>query len=199
MIGIVNYGMGNVGSIKNMLKKIGHASEICGNPKELGAYDKLVLPGVGAFDNAMAKLHAGGFSEKIVEFAASGKPILGICLGMQLLANSSEEGQLDGLGLVTGQVMKFNLGDEFKIPHMGWNTVRAFGDNPLLAKLEINKFYFVHSYHFAADNEQNAIGKTNYGLDFNCMVRKGNVYGAQFHPEKSHKYGMQLFKNFAAL
>jgi glutamine amidotransferase len=201
MIGIIDYGMGNVGSIVNMLKKIGAKGETCSNPTKLQQYEKLILPGVGAFDNAMKKLNELNFSEAIKEYAQTGKPLLGICLGMQLLADGSEEGELPGLGLIPGQVLKFQHTD-LAIPHMGWNTVTYKSSEPLFQhfqEFEESRFYFVHSYFFKCDKEENIMTTTHYGHDFTSGVKTKNVFGAQFHPEKSHLFGIQMFKNFVNL
>ena len=197
MIGVVSYGVGNIGSILNMLKKLDAEAKLVTKPDDLLDVDQLILPGVGAFDNAMIKLSDLGLDVAIVEKARDKScTILGICLGMQLLANCSEEGDLPGLGLIPAIVNKFNLDTSLKIPHMGWNTVEFKHNNPLLKNLEVNKFYFVHSYHVVTNKDEHAVGTTLYDKPFTSMVRNENVFGAQFHPEKSHRYGMQLFRNF---
>ncbi|MCR9155256.1 MAG: imidazole glycerol phosphate synthase subunit HisH [Bacteroidetes bacterium] len=198
MISVVDYGMGNIGSIKNMLKKIGEDSQLIDKPDNLNPSNSIILPGVGAFDNAMRRLNDSGFSEKLQELASNGTPLLGICLGMQLLGNASEEGELDGLKLIPGKTCKFMLEGDFKIPHMGWNKV-INSNTGLFENLEESKFYFVHSYHFVPEKEEYILGETNYGRKFVSSINKGNVFGAQFHPEKSHKYGMQLLKNYCAI
>lgn len=198
MISVVDYGMGNIGSIKNMLKKIGEDSQLIDKPDNLNPSNSIILPGVGAFDNAMRRLNDSGFSEKLQELASNGTPLLGICLGMQLLGNESEEGELDGLKLIPGKTCKFMLEGDFKIPHMGWNKV-INSNAGLFKDLEESKFYFVHSYHFVPEKEDYILGETDYGRKFVSSINKGNVFGAQFHPEKSHKYGMQLLKNYCAI
>jgi glutamine amidotransferase len=201
-ITIIDYGMGNLGSIQNMLKKIGVVSVITSDPEIIKESEKLILPGVGSFDQAMFNLNQLGLITIIQNKAASGTPILGICLGMQLLANSSEEGELQGLGLVPGKVIKFHLPATYKIPHMGWNLVDCKSLHPLYEGFEILeevRFYFVHSYHFVCVDEHDVSGTTNYGSNFISSVQKGNVYGVQFHPEKSHQFGQLLLKNFAAV
>lgn len=198
MISVVDYGMGNIGSIKNMLKKIGVDSKLIDKPEQLDPSKSIILPGVGAFDNAMRRLNDLGFSARLQELAAGGTPLLGICLGMQLLGNGSEEGNLDGLKLIPGKTQKFVLEADFKIPHMGWNKVMN-SNTGLFHELEDSKFYFVHSYHFVPEKEAYILGETNYGVKFVSSIKKDKVYGAQFHPEKSHKYGMQLLKNFCAI
>lgn len=198
MIQIIDYGMGNIGSIANMLKKIGEECRLVKNPRELNEGEKIILPGVGAFDNAMRRLNEFGFSQAIVQQIHWGTPLLGICLGMQLLGTKSSEGQLPGLNLIPGNIIRFEREAGFKIPHMGWNKVH-FKQSSLYEGLEGNKFYFVHSYHFVPEKEEYILGETNYGIKFVSSINNANVYGVQFHPEKSHKYGMQLLKNFCAI
>ena len=188
MIGIVNYGCGNFGSIQNMLDYIGFDSEIVTIPDHLSRYNVLFLPGVGSFDTAMKSLHDGGWINQIYEYVRSGKKLIGICLGMQLLATISEEGELPGLNFIPGIVKK--IPDEYISPHMGWNSVKFvkyFED--------LNKFYFVHSYHFVPDDNSHTLGTTVYNFEFVSVVNKDNVFGFQFHPEKSHKFGMKLLKD----
>ena len=199
MIGVIDYGMGNVGSIVNMVKKAGGQSTLLSSPDALSRVDKVILPGVGAFDNAVERLTALGFFPAIREHAAKKKPTLGVCLGMQLLGTGSEEGSLKGLELIPGFSRRFPAEQSLKVPHMGWNRVRAKGDNALLTELQENKFYFVHSYHFVPDREEWAAGITDYGQPFVSMIHRDGVWGTQFHPEKSHRYGLQLFTNFLAL
>lgn len=197
MITIVDYGMGNLGSITNMLSKIGVESKQISNPAELVQAESIILPGVGAFDNAMEKLNKLGFSSVIIEAANKGIPILGICLGMQLLATNSEEGKLQGLNLIPGKVLKFNVGS-LKVPHMGWNVVKP-KHHKLYQNIKENRFYFVHSYFYQPENMEHAAGITDYGQQFVSSVARDNVFGAQFHPEKSHKFGMQFLTNFSSM
>lgn len=202
MITIVNYGMGNLGSIQNMFKYLGIPSQISSSENEIMNADKLLLPGVGAFDAAMGKLNSSGLREVLNYKALEKKtPILGICLGMQLLTNKSEEGKLNGLGWIDAETIKFKFEDlTKKIPHMGWNLVREVNPSLLTASLpEEPRFYFVHSYYVKAHDEKKVLMKTQYGVDFDSVIQQENIYGAQFHPEKSHKYGMKLFQNFANL
>lgn len=203
MITIVDYGMGNLKSIQNMFKRIGADAEITGDKDKIAAAHKLLLPGVGAFDAAMERINESGLRELIDMKALKEKvPILGICLGMQVLTESSEEGVLPGLGWIPGRTVKFNFekDSQLKVPHMGWNQVNVKNDSALLADLPPEpRFYFVHSYHVIADDPQHVLATTEHGIEFTSMVRKDNIYGAQFHPEKSHKYGMKLLENFARL
>src|SRR3989344_2401623 len=200
MIVIIDYKTGNVGSLMNMLKKIGIDSIVSSDPKEIESADKIIFPGVGAFDNGMNNLLASGLIpllEKKVKNQST--PILGVCLGMQLLAKGSEEGVVPGLGWMDGFVKKFHFEDEnLKIPHMGWNTIDIKKVDPIFNEmLKEARFYFVHSYHFVCDEKEKVLATTNYGYDFDSIIRKDNIWGVQFHPEKSHKFGMQLLKNFA--
>jgi glutamine amidotransferase len=203
MITIINYGMGNLGSVQNMFRRIGVESEITGDPAEIARAEKLLLPGVGAFDAAMEKINDSGLREVLDKKVLEEKiPTLGICLGMQLLTKSSDEGILPGLGWLQAKSLKFRFeeGSGLKIPHMGWNRVFVKKESPLIKDLpEEPRFYFVHSYYIACENEEDVLTTTPYGIDFHSIVQRGNVYGAQFHPEKSHKYGMKLLENFARL
>jgi glutamine amidotransferase len=202
MIVIVDYGMGNLGSIANMLKKIGVPAVISSDPAVVEKADKLILPGVGAFDAGMKNLETRGLIPLLNFRVLEQKtPILGVCLGMQLLCKRSEEGQLPGLGWLDAEVVRFKFDSNttnLKIPHMGWNTLAVRQPHPLFADLEAeNRFYFVHSYHVVCADQSNVLAQTNYGFDFASAVVKDNIMGVQFHPEKSHKFGMRLYKNFA--
>lgn len=202
MITIVDYGMGNLGSVQNMLRYIEVESEITADLGRIAAANKILLPGVGAFDAAMQKINDSGLRNVLNKKALEDKvPLLGICLGMQLLTSSSEEGKLAGLGWIPAKTVKFSFDDKaMKVPHMGWNTIKLKKDHPVVAALpDEPKFYFVHSYYVSADNASDVLATTQYGNDFHSMIQKDNIIGAQFHPEKSHKYGMALLKNFAAL
>ncbi len=204
MITIVDYGMGNLGSIQNMLRKMGFESIISSDSQIILQAQKLILPGVGAFDKAMINLQNLDLiiplNQKVLKQST---PILGICLGMQLLAENSEEGVLPGLGWIKANVKRFqsNGWPALKIPHMGWNVVVATAKNNLFSKMPYNemRFYFVHSYYFECQEEGIQIGSTKYGKNFTSAINKKNIWGVQFHPEKSHKFGMQLLKNFALL
>lgn len=201
MIAIVDYGMGNLGSIQNMLRKIGVESVITSDPKEILAADKLILPGVGAFDNGMKNITERKLLEPFNNKVLKEKtPVLGICLGMQLLTNGSEEGSLPGLGWIPARTIRFSNNNGIKVPHMGWNTVKTSNHSKLTENLlKDSRFYFVHSYYVKVENEENSILKTEYGLAFDSAIQKDNIFGVQFHPEKSHKFGMQLLRNYAAI
>lgn len=199
MVGIIDYGLGNLGSIQNMIKAIGEKSVISSMPEELDKCDRYILPGVGAFDAGMSKLNESGLVDYIKSKATNEKrPILGICLGMQLLGRRSEEGNLLGLGLIPFDNIRFRLDDtDLKIPHMGWDIVDIKQDNPLITGLTgTQRYYFVHSYHAKCDSEENVLMTCDYGYEFAASVVKGNIMGVQFHPEKSHDFGMALLRNF---
>lgn len=197
MIIIVDYGMGNLGSISNMLKKIGAKNMISSRQEDIEGADKLILPGVGAFDNAINNIKNMGLWDVLNRAVLKDmKPVLGICLGMQLLSRRSGEGVLGGFGWVEAETVRLN-GAGLKIPHMGWNTIKIERDDGLLRGLDdSSRFYFVHSYHVACKGED-TLARTSYGCDFTSILRKGNVMGVQFHPERSHRFGMQLLKNFS--
>lgn len=200
---IVDYKIGNIGSIINMFKKIGVKAKLSSNKEEILNAKKLILPGVGSFDNGMRHLKESGLIDILNKKVLEDKtPILGICLGMQLLMDSSEEGIEKGLGWIKGEVKKFqfNSSDKLKVPHMGWNLVNPTKKDSLYRDFsDESRFYFVHSYHAVCENEENILATTNYGYKFTSSIYKDNIYGAQFHPEKSHKFGMKLLKNFVEL
>ena len=202
MITIVDYGMGNLGSVFNMFKKIGVASKITSDLEEIKTATKLLLPGVGSFDKAIQRINTSKIKEVLdYKVLKEQTPILGICLGMQLLTNSSEEGIEKGLGYINASAKKFSFQDnKMKIPHMGWNLVHKSTKSKLTdGFIQESRFYFVHSYYVEVENQENSILKTNYGLEFDSAIQHENVYGAQFHPEKSHKYGMKLLENFSKI
>ena len=203
MIVIVNYGMGNFGSVANMLKKIGANYIISSDIDTIRNAEKLILHGVGAFDTAISRIDEMDLREILLDLAFVKKiPILGICLGMQLLMDSSDEGLLPGLGLIKGKSIKFNFDskDKLKIPHMGWNDVILNNSSSITNGYQNDiRFYFIHSYFVKVEDDINSIMKCTYGIDFDAAVQNDNIYGAQFHPEKSHRFGIQFFKNFVEI
>lgn len=199
-VSIIGYGLGNTGSVLNMFKRIGTEARIITTPGEVEVSDRVLLPGIGSFDHGMSRLSELGFDEALKEFAATGKPFLGICLGMQLLLDSSEEGERPGLGLIPGGSRRFDESTGVRIPHMGWSAITPSRSDPLIVGAETgSRFYFVHSYCVVPDRAEDTLATSDYGVQFTSMVRSGNVMGAQFHPEKSHTFGMTVLKNFAAL
>ncbi len=201
MITVVDYGMGNLGSIRNMFKRIGVESEITSDLAVIANAKKILLPGVGKFDAAMKRINSGGLRRILDQKALEEKiPILGICLGMQILTMSSEEGNVDGLGWIDAITKRIPSTGDLKVPHMGWNVVAPTSESCLTNDLpEESRFYFVHSFCVHVERQEDSILKTVYGIEFDSAIRKGNIYGAQFHPEKSHKFGMQLLRNFASI
>ncbi len=203
MLTIIDYGMGNLGSILNMLKRLGFNAEISSQVEVIRNAEKLILPGVGAFDKAMTNLEKCGFipilNERVVEERI---PLLGICLGMQLLTKRSEEGQLNGLGWIDAITVRFDfhLDQKMRVPHMGWNTLTVKQNSCLFKEMhESPRFYFVHSFYVKCKSPKSVLATTNYGIEFASGIIQNNIYGLQFHPEKSHKFGMQVLKNFAEL
>lgn len=201
MIVIVDYGLGNLGSIKNMLKKVGFESIISGDIEDIKKATKLILPGVGSFDQGMTNLTEGNFIDVLNQKVLVEKtPILGICLGMQLFTHGSEEGVLPGLGWVKANTIRFNVEGQnrkFSIPHMGWQFVHAAKDSAIVKEMHDDpKFYFVHSYYVRCTEPRDVLFTSNYMYDFHSGFEVDNIIGVQFHPEKSHKYGMRLLSNF---
>lgn len=200
MIAIVDYGMGNLYSVKNMLKYLGYESIVTEKTEEIEKADKLILPGVGNFGKAMSVINESGLHDILDRKVLEEKtPILGICLGMQLFLEYSEEGECAGLGWIAGDVKHFELsGQEWKVPHMGWDYIKRQGHSKLLENpASDERFYFVHSYYVTCKDRNNAAAITEYGITFDSVVQKENIAGTQFHPEKSHKFGMNILKNFA--
>lgn len=203
MIGIVDYNMGNLASVINAFTKVGADATLESDPEKLHLYDKLILPGVGAFGDAMEHLKENSMDEAVKNFAASNKPLLGICLGMQLLFESSEEfGATQGLGLIPGKVVAFDknkFDHPLKVPHMGWNELFVQKETAIFESMPKDFYlYFVHSYHAVCEDKY-AIGKTHYGYEFVSAVQNGNIYGIQPHPEKSHDNGLKMIENFVKL
>lgn len=201
-ITIIDYGMGNIGSICNMLKYIGAKAIVTSDKLEIERAKKLILPGVGHFDKAMCNIRELDLVQLLKYKALEDKvPILGICLGMQLMCNSSEEGAEPGLSIIDGSVKRFNLASNsnLKVPHMGWNSIKIVKESQFLNGIgDDSRFYFVHSYYVKCNNNSDTLSYTNYGHDFVSAFNYNNILGVQFHPEKSHKFGINLFKNFNA-
>jgi len=203
MIVIADYGMGNLGSVLNMFKKIGTPAIISSDLDVISKAPKILLPGVGSFDAAIQKIEETGMKEVLNHKALVEKvPVLGICLGMQLLTKSSEEGVLPGLGWIAAAAYNFKnrIDQQLKIPHMGWNVASIRNECELTIdyKGEL-RYYFVHAYFVKVENESNSMMKTNYGIEFDSAIHCDNIFGTQFHPEKSHTFGMKLFENFAKI
>jgi len=205
MVSIVDFGMGNHGSILNMIKAIGGKAVVTSDPDWIDKADKIILPGVGSFDNGMLNLAKRGITPILIDKVIRRKtPVLGICLGVQLMTKSSEEGVLAGLGWVDAETIRFRFGEEnknLKIPHMGWNTIRVLKENNILfgnIGME-TKYYFVHSYHLVCNNPDDVTSTTFHGYEFVSSFESGNIMGVQFHPEKSHKYGKNLLMNFLSM
>ncbi|MEN9511379.1 MAG: imidazole glycerol phosphate synthase, glutamine amidotransferase subunit [Bacteroidota bacterium] len=197
---IIDYGLGNLASIRNMIRKAGGKSEISADPAAVAAAEKLILPGVGHFAAGMENLRNSGLLPVLNEAVLEQKiPILGICLGMQLMAKHSEEGDVEGLGWFDANIIRFRqeaMG-ALKVPHMGWNEVKPTRPHPLFPNIQDpERFYFVHSYHWKCNNPEDALAHAHYGYDFTCAVSRENIAGMQFHPEKSHRFGMEMMHRF---
>lgn len=203
MIAIINYGMGNLGSVKRKLDRIQALSVITNDPDEIRKCDKLILPGVGHFGKAVMELKSSGLWNVLnEEVLINKKPILGICLGMQLMAKHSEEGNAEGLGWFDANVVKFKVSDQlkYKVPHIGWNNAILEKKSHLFKGISQEAmYYFVHSYHIKCINKEDILTTTEYDYPFTSAIQKNNIFGTQFHPEKSHDWGEQVFKNFAEL
>ena len=206
MIAVVDYGMGNLRSVQKALELVGGDAQIVSTPSEVSSAEKVVLPGVGAFADAIDRLRSTGLAEAVLDSIRRERCFLGICLGYQLLFDLSyEDGQYTGLGVFPGKVVKFDLpqgvtGQKLKIPHMGWNQLDLRSDCPLFRNIENNSYvYFVHSYHVVTLNENIVSARTNYGYDFPSAVWSGNVFATQFHPEKSQSVGLKMLKNFVEI
>ncbi len=200
MIAVINYGLGNVAAVKKMLLRLGAEVYLADSRKDILRADKLILPGVGAFDEAMRRLDELDWKDTISSLVLEEKkPVLGICLGMQLMTKGSEEGRLPGFGFIDAETVRFKFPEHSpqKVPHMGWNTVRFLQEEcPLVKDLSLSKFYFVHSYHVSCNDPSDRLMSTTHGIEFTSSFRRNHIYGVQFHPEKSHKYGLRLLTNY---
>jgi glutamine amidotransferase len=201
MITIIDYGMGNLRSVQKACESLGLSAKISSSPAEIAAAEKLILPGVGAFRDAIAELKRQQLVEPILQHIAADKPLLGICLGLQLLFDRSyEDGQYEGLGVIPGEVVRFPELPEIKVPHMGWNSLSRKFDTPLLAGIpDEAHFYFVHSYYVVPNDPAVVAATSNHGVDFCAMIARGNLFATQFHPEKSQRVGLKLLENFSKL
>lgn len=203
MIAIIDYGLGNLASIKNMFSRLGVDAVITDDKQKIRDASKLLLPGVGHFKKGMANLHETGLADVLTaEVKEKGKPILGICLGAQLMTKHSEEGNVDGLGWLDAVTVKFDKGrlGNLPIPHMGWSEIEVKNNSELWEALPADpRFYFVHAYHFLFGAGDEVTATSRYGYEFACAFKKDNVFGAQFHPEKSHKFGMKVLENYSKL
>lgn len=200
---IVDYGTGNLSSVKRCLDRLGANSIVSFRPEDIGRADKIILPGVGHFARAMETLLEGGFVDALNEAVLEkGKPVLGICLGMELMANKSEEGNAAGLGWIDAELIKFDLpkNSGFKVPHMGWNQVRTIKSSPLFDGVDGNtEFYFAHSYYLKLNDSSDLLTETDYGISFPSAIAKKNIFGVQYHPEKSHEAGALILRNFVEM
>jgi len=199
-VSIVNYGIGNTGSICNMFRKLRIEAEVVSGEKSVKNANRLILPGIGAFDACMHALDSSGLRDSVLEFGSTQRPMLGICVGMQMLTIDSEEGNLPGLGLIRAHTRRFPDAAGLRIPHMGWNTIKWSVANHPLAKELTNdcRFYFVHSFRVICESTANSLAACTYGDDFSAAIVRENIAGVKFHPEKSHRFGLRLLNNFAS-
>jgi glutamine amidotransferase len=197
---VINYGVGNIASVLNMVAKVGDKAVVSSNPRDLQHATRLIIPGVGSFDHGINQLKVMGLFSAIQEAALNGTPILGVCLGMQLLCSRSEEGFEAGLGIVDAECKKLIPEQGLPVPHVGWNTLNVEKENPLISFSERDlRYYFTHSFHVVCTNANDVIATFNYGSRYVAAYGRGNIFGVQFHPEKSHKFGMKLIKNFLSI
>ena len=204
MITIIDYGLGNIRAFVNVYERLTIKTKVAHTAADIRDAEKIILPGVGAFDYAMSQLNASGMRDELEKQVLVNKvPVVGICVGMQMLANSSDEGKLPGLGWIDGEVKLFDeslIPYKTRLPHMGWNSIKPLNNCPLLSGFnDLSRFYFLHSYYFACKNEQNVISTTEYGIMYASAVNRENIYGIQFHPEKSQYYGIKVINNFLNL
>jgi glutamine amidotransferase len=204
MITLIDYGVGNIFAFQNVYKRLDIPTKIAKTTADLNEVEKLILPGVGSFDYAMNQLNNSGMRDRLDELVIEKKiPVIGICVGMQMMGNRSDEGKLDGLKWIDAEILKFNeslIQQRTKLPHMGWNDVSPIENHPLFIGLEKEAiFYFLHSFYFKCNNSNDSIANSEYGISFSSAVNHNNIYGIQFHPEKSHQYGEKLLHNFAKL
>lgn len=204
MITLIDYGVGNIFAFQNVYKRLDIPTKIAKTASDLEHTEKIILPGVGSFDYAMKRLNASGMREKLDELVLQNKvPVIGICVGMQMMGNKSDEGREDGLKWIDADILKFDenlIRQRTKLPHMGWNDVTPVKDHPLFYGLEKNAiFYFLHSYYFNCNNPADTLAVSDYGLQFTSAANRNNIFGIQFHPEKSHQYGEKLLNNFAKI
>lgn len=200
-ISVPNLSIGNFASVLRMVEKVGGSARLVTEPRDLENASKIVLAGVGAFDNGMRSLREGGWLDPLNAAVRAGTPVLGICLGMQLMCGESEEGRLPGLGWIDARVKRFAQppGSSLKVPHMGWNAVTVAKPNPLIEQNGEQRFYFVHSYYAECSEPGDVLATARHGVAFTAAIGRGHIYGVQFHPEKSHRFGMAVIRNFVEL
>ena len=196
---IINYGLGNIQAFANIYQRLNISVEAATTPEQLAQAEKIILPGVGAFDWAMNRLNESGLRDTLEELVLHKQvPVLGVCVGMQMMANRSDEGELPGLGWIDAEVVRFEIKDQSSpLPHMGWNDVQPLESNSLFKGIETPRYYFLHSYYIEPINNANVLATSNYGAEFTAAVHKDHIFGTQFHPEKSHQWGIDLLRNFA--
>lgn len=203
MIALVDYGLGNIQAFASIYRRLGLPVTLARTPEEMDGADKLVLPGVGAFDWAMSRLNASGLRDKLDEMVLDRKvDVLGVCVGMQMMAGRSEEGTIPGLGWIEADVIRFDtsqFNQRTHLPHMGWNDVEPTTDVGLFRNIDAPRYYFLHSYHVTVKVPEHVLATATYGDSFAAAIRSENIYGTQFHPEKSHGWGVDLLRNFAEL